>query len=116
MKPQIYTIEELKEILSPILEKHNVQKAILFGSYAKGTAKENSDIDIVVDCNLKGLAFYGLLEDIANAIEKNIDLVDVSQIKEGSYIQKEIQDTGVVIYEQCGTHSHFVDTPNNKHL
>ena len=99
-----------------VLTKHNVQKVILFGSHAKGTAKENSDIDIVVDSNLKGLAFYGLLEDIANAIEENIDLVDVSQIKEGSCVQQEIQCTGVVIYEKTVPRNHFVDTPNNKPL
>lgn len=34
---------------------NNVRKAILFGSVAKGTNQNNSDLDIVVDSNLKGL-------------------------------------------------------------
>lgn len=62
----IYVKEQIKIILSPIFQTHNIQSAVLFGSYAKGTPQENSDIDILVDSGLHGLAFYGLLEDVAN--------------------------------------------------
>lgn len=84
----------------PIFKKYNVKKAILFGSYAKGTAKLNSDIDIMVDSDLRGLAFYGLLEEVVNVVEKSVDLLDKSQITNASNIEKEINATGVVIYGQ----------------
>ena len=70
----------------------------MFGSYAKGIARDNSDIDIMVDSNLRGLAFFGLLEDVVNAVGKSVDLLDKSQIINSSRIQREIEDTGVVIY------------------
>lgn len=84
----------------PIFKKYNVKKAILFGSYAKGTAKLNSDIDIMVDSDLRGLAFYGLLEEVVNVVERSVDLLDKSQITNASNIEKEINATGVVIYGQ----------------
>ena len=44
-----YTIHELSEKLHPIFMSVPVYKAILFGSYAKGLASENSDVDICID-------------------------------------------------------------------
>ncbi len=87
-------------VLYPIFEQHNVKKAILFGSVAKGTAVQTSDVDILVDSNLKGLHFIGLLEDIKKAVNTEVDLLDVSHIEKGSTVEKEIKKTGVVIYEK----------------
>lgn len=91
-------IEEIKNKLIPIFDNYNVKEAILFGSFAKNTATEKSDIDLLVDSRLKGISFFGLLEDITNAIGKEVDLIDVSQIEKGSQIEKEIKNTGVIIY------------------
>ena len=84
----------------PVFKEHNVRKAILFGSYAKGTERANSDIDIFVDSGLKGLKFFGLLEDVATSLEKPVDLIDSSQVKQDSRVLQEIKDTGIVIYER----------------
>ena len=91
----IYTPEEIQSILSPVFKNHNVRKAILFGSYAKGLAKEQSDIDIFVDSGLKGLAFFGLLEDVVTSLDKNVDLLDISQIAPHSEVDEEINKSGV---------------------
>ena len=91
-------VNDLKNKLYPIFKNYNVKQAILFGSVAKNKATEKSDIDILVDSKLRGLSFFGLLEDITNATGKDIDLIDVSQIEKGSQIEKEIRDTGVLIY------------------
>lgn len=98
MKTGVYTINDIKEKLLPVFKKHNIKKAVLFGSYAKGIADNRSDIDIMVDSNLRGLAFYGLLEDVVNAIGKSVDLLDKQQIKAASKVEREINATGVVIY------------------
>ena len=83
----------------PIFREYNVRKAVLFGSYAKGLAKEKSDIDLLVDSSLKGLAFFGLLEDVVNALDKDVDLIDTSQVIADSNIEHEIKATGIVIYK-----------------
>ncbi|MDE6664330.1 MAG: nucleotidyltransferase domain-containing protein [Lachnospiraceae bacterium] len=98
MNDTIYTTEQIKSILFPIFQTYNVQSAVLFGSYAKGTPKENSDIDILVDSNLHGLAFYGLLEDVVTSLNKSVDLIDCSEIIPNSVIDHEIKKNGVLIY------------------
>ena len=94
------SIQSIKEKLTPIFKNHGVRKAILFGSYAKGEERENSDIDILVDSGLIGLDFFGLVGDVCDNMTKKIDIFDVIEVKKGSNMEKEIENTGVVIYEQ----------------
>ena len=100
MNQLIYTLPEIERLLSPVFSEYPVKKAILFGSYAKGLAEPNSDVDILVDSGLKGLSFFGLLEDVATALDKNVDLLDITQIEPDSDIHLEIVKSGVVIYEK----------------
>lgn len=100
MNKDIYTPLQIQMILQPVFSEYNVKKAILFGSYAKGLAKAQSDIDILVDSGLRGLAFFGLLEDVVTSLGKQVDLLDVSQLAPNSQVTEEIKRSGVVIYEQ----------------
>lgn len=100
MHKEIYTPLQIQKILQPIFLEYHVKKAILFGSYAKGLAKAQSDIDILVDSGLRGIAFFGLLEDVVTSLGKQVDLLDVSQLTPNSQVDEEIKRSGVVIYEQ----------------
>ena len=102
MSEKIYTIEELKSILQGILKNFAVKKAILFGSYAKNTPTSKSDIDLVIDSEgkLLNIYFYGLLEDLVQKLQKNIDLFEISEIQNNSRIYNDIQNEGVVVYEK----------------
>lgn len=97
---QMYTVQQVQDKLSPIFQKNGVRKATLFGSYSKGTVHPGSDIDLMVDSGLRGLHFFGLLEDVCQCFQCDVDLIDVSQIIPDSNIDMEIRQTGVVIYEQ----------------
>ena len=46
---KIYSLKEIKRIIKPILNKYGINDIYLFGSYARGEAKSNSDIDIFCD-------------------------------------------------------------------
>ena len=92
------SVESIKEILRPVFKEYNVKNAVLFDSYAKGNATINSDVDICVDSGLKGLKFFGLLEDVVNVLKLPVDLIDISQIDRDSRVEKEIKNTGVKIY------------------
>lgn len=72
----------------------------MFGSYAKGLASQRSDVDILVDSGLKQLTFFGLLEDVVTAMDKNVDMPDTSQIIPNSLVDREISKNGVLIYGQ----------------
>lgn len=100
MDPRIYSIDEIIFKLMPVFRSHSVRQAILFGSYAKNCATSQSDVDILVDSGLHGLAFYGLLEDVVESLDKSVDLIDVSQLEPGSQIQRDIQQEGRIIYER----------------
>ena len=73
---------------------------LLFRSYAKGDATEHSDVDILVDSGLRGLAFYGLLESVVSALELPVDLIDVTQVEKNSPVDHEIRKSGVPIFGQ----------------
>lgn len=95
-----HKVEDIQKDLSPVFKNHDVNSAILFGSYAKGSANKYSDVDILVDSGLKGLCFYGLLEDVCNKLKTSVDLIDKSQLTPNSDFEKEIYSTGILIYEK----------------
>ncbi|MCL2071694.1 MAG: nucleotidyltransferase domain-containing protein [Oscillospiraceae bacterium] len=94
------TISEIKTAFLPVFEEYNVRKAVLFGSYAKGCAVEESDIDLLVDSGLGGFNFFGLYESLAERVSKKLELFDVSEIDKNSRVDNEIRATGLVIYEK----------------
>jgi predicted nucleotidyltransferase len=98
----VYTINEIKTRLNPIFKNAPVYQAVLFGSYAKGLATEDSDVDIVIDSRgeLVNINFYGVLEDVTETLRKPVDLFEISEIKRNSPIFAEVQDEGVVLYER----------------
>ena len=102
MNEKIYTIEEIAEILAEILEDKPVYQVILFGSYAKQYATKKSDIDLVIDTKstLKGFSLMKLICEIKERLQKEIDGFEKYEIIENSPIDKEIKETGVVIYEK----------------
>lgn len=97
---QVYTVPELKKRLTPVFDAYAIRKAVLFGSYSKGTATEKSDIDLMVDSGLRGFRFVGLMEDVRRALGKEVDLFDIAHIDAGSRIDREIKQTGVTVYEK----------------
>ena len=100
---RIYTINEIKEKLFPIFNAIPVEKAILFGSYAKENPTRTSDVDILIDSKgkIRGIDFFGVLEDIKEALSVPVDLIEASQIIDGGRAQREILETGIVIYERA---------------
>ncbi len=46
---RIYTVEEIQKKVRPIAEKYGIDTVWLFGSYARGEANENSDVDLLVN-------------------------------------------------------------------
>ena len=78
MTNQVYSVPEIRNILLPIFVRYEINRAILFGSYSKAAATETSDVDLLVDSGLRGLKFIGLSEDVRKALDKDIDIFDVT--------------------------------------
>ena len=75
-------ISEIKKKIISILKDYNVKRAAIFGSFARGDAKKNSDIDILVE--FKGekslLDLVGLKLDLEEVLKKKVDIVEYSTI------------------------------------
>lgn len=98
----IYTIDEIKDKVTPIAQEYGINSISLFGSYAKGTAHENSDLDFIMD---KG-ELTGLIQYISfvNRLEKEFQC-HVDLISKGSSNKKflvSIKNDEVLIYERKG--------------
>lgn len=74
---KIYTIDEIKRMTYDIFKKYGVDKAYIFGSYARGEANIDSDIDIIIK---KGklstlLQLSALAIEIETLLNKEIDII-----------------------------------------
>ena len=79
INPGILTIKQIKERIKPIMEKHNIKDVYLFGSYSRGEANRNSDVDIYCESgDISSLweksAFKNELEE---ALGKEVDVVTI---------------------------------------
>jgi predicted nucleotidyltransferase len=74
-------LNKIKQKIIPILKKNNIKKAGIFGSYATGEQKKNSDVDILIEPSDKmGFGFAGLEIQLAKALKKKIDLLSYNGI------------------------------------
>ena len=79
----VYTIEDLRRIIAPIAEQYGLRAVYVFGSYARGEANADSDIDLLVDLtgtNIRSLFALGSVYcDLESALGKSIDLIPVAE-------------------------------------
>ena len=80
----IYTIEEIKRRVLPVIQRYNIPAMYLFGSYARGEATEESDLDFLVDTTgtrLTSLLSLGELYcDLEEIFQREIDLVTMRSV------------------------------------
>lgn len=98
----VYSLNEIKAILNKHLPSTPVKKAVLFGSYAKGTPSESSDLDLVVDMDgaHRNFAFWGVYEILREAFDIPVELFEKSEIVPGQQADQEIRKTGVIVYDR----------------
>lgn len=94
----ILNISDITEKCFSIFEKYDVKYCYLFGSYAKGKATQVSDVDLLISADVKGLKFYGLVEEIRVALCKKVDVLDIGQLKDNIELIEEIFEDGIKIY------------------
>lgn len=95
MKPNIE--QRVLDDIIGIAKKNNISKVILFGSRARGTNSERSDIDLAV-LGGDALSFYYDVEEEAWTLLM-FDVVDLNK-PVSAELAEEIKRDGVVIYEK----------------
>lgn len=91
--------EELKKIQENIIQKFNPLAIILFGSYARNTQNEESDIDIaIISFNTEKNEIYKIKQELEEIVLKDIDLVNLEDKTMSDGFKYEILMNGKVLY------------------
>jgi predicted nucleotidyltransferase len=94
-----YTTNKIKQIVVPIAQKYGVKRIALFGSYARNEAKEDSDIDFVIEKGaIRVIEFFGFINDLEDELGTSVDVLTYDSLKK-SFIADAINDE-VVLYER----------------
>lgn len=86
MNNHVFTIRDIKTLVQPIAQKYRVQEIYLFGSYARGDADANSDLDFLVfgGEDFKLTMIFSLAEELRDVLKKNVDVFEISEINRNS--------------------------------
>ena len=101
-KKFVHSISSIKKICRPIFKSvTEVECAYLFGSYARGEATFESDIDILIVGQLKGLRCASLLSDLDATLGKEINLITHRELigEDASFLESVLKD-GIKIYRK----------------
>ena len=93
INPGVLTIKQIKEKIKPIMLKHGIKEVYLFGSYSRGEANRNSDVDIYCDDgDIKSLYDeVDFIEELEMALGKKVDVVTIgSDMNE--YFRKQLEE------------------------
>ena len=82
----VFTIKDIVRLVKPVAEKYGVKAVYLFGSYARGEADEDSDLDFLVfgGEDFKLTMIFALAEDLRDILKKNVDVFEISEINKDS--------------------------------
>ena len=104
MQEKIYSFDEIRQIVTPIAARYDVERVFLIGSYARREAHAASDIDLVIDKGqLEGMRFLSMLCDLTDDFGKNVDLITSSSLMQNdthSLFRQAIDAERVLVYEQ----------------
>lgn len=100
MPEQIYTVEEIRNVVRNVAQHYGVERVVLFGSYARGEAKSNSDIDLCID---KGrirdyFELSGFQLELEEKFKVHVDVLTTGSLNEK--LLTRIRREEILLYEQ----------------
>lgn len=98
---KVLKISEIQEVIQEIGSRYGADRVYLFGSYARGDATSESDVDLRIDRgSIKGLSMGGFLLDIEEALGKNVDLLSTKCLN--SDFLSSIKNEEILLYARQG--------------
>lgn len=101
-RQHVYTLDEIREIAVPIAKRHQLRQLSLFGSYARGEATAQSDLDFRADVP-DGFGMFqmsALQDDLENAFHKQIDVVTPGMLDDSlsTDLARNMMEDEVILY------------------
>ena len=95
------SIQSIKKQMIPVLESYGVKKAGIFGSFVRGEARKDSDIDILVEFvgNKSLLDLVDLKLTLEKRLEKKVDVLTYNSLH--PLLKKIILNEQKIIYEKA---------------
>jgi predicted nucleotidyltransferase len=81
----VYTLDDLKQKIAPIAHKYDIPAVYVFGSYARGEATDDSDVDVLIQrkgSKIIGIMIGALYEDLSESLGKPLDLVTIETLEQ----------------------------------
>ncbi len=108
-KGGVLSTQNIKTLILPIAIKYGFDKLVMFGSYARGDANAESDVDLLAEGgDIRELYRYSqAVEDLKTALGRDVDLVEAGAL-EGSRAESSvrllahIREEGVTVYDKTG--------------
>ncbi|WP_106626986.1 nucleotidyltransferase family protein [Selenomonas massiliensis] len=99
MQKPVFTMEHIVAKVKPLANKYRVKEIYLFGSYARGEADENSDLDFLVygGEKFKRTMIFALAEDLRETLEKKVDVFEIGEVNPDSNFYKTIMKEKVLV-------------------
>jgi hypothetical protein len=94
----VLSVEKIQKAIVPLAQKYGVDRVFLFGSYARGTATEKSDVDLRIDRGtLDGFRFGGFYVDVEETLNCKADILTTEQM--GKAFLQHVQKEEVLLYD-----------------
>ena len=96
------TLDELRKAAQPACREFGVSRLDVYGSAARGSANDSSDVDLLVEFNDPSRSpakrFFGLLHHLEDALGCEVDLLTVNGLR-NPYFKRRVLEERIPIYE-----------------
>ena len=99
MQTSVFTMEQIAAAVKPLADKYRVKEIYLFGSYARGDADEDSDLDFLVFGGdmFRRTMIFALAEELREVLKKNVDVFEIAEVNPDSSFYQTIMKEKVLV-------------------
>ena len=99
MQTSVFTMEQIAAAVKPLADKYRVKEIYLFGSYARGDADEDSDLDFLVFGGdmFRRTMIFALAEELREVLKKNVDVFEIAEVNPDSNFYQTIMKEKVLV-------------------
>ena len=98
----MYSITDIREAVIPVAIAYGLKRVYLFGSYAKGTATDDSDVDLLIEKGkkLSLIGISGIMQAVSETLKIPVDIITTVSLEQDEDMKKSVSGTEVLLYEE----------------